>query len=382
MAKSEEMPITPAVIAWAREWAGYSLDDARVQLKFAKIEEWESGASRPTYPQLENLAGAFKVPVAVFFFPEPPHLSPISKSFRTLGSRLFEKIPSRIRLLIRKAQAYQLSLEELYEGKNPSRQMITRNLHFDSTAPISETAHAVRKHLGISLEQQREWPDNDGCDTALKQWRKAFWDAGIHVFKDQFRQPDFSGFCLYHEEFPVIYINNTTTKTRQIFTLFHELGHLLYETSGIFKEDDSHIDEMNGDNRQIETMCNHLAARTLVPEDEFDRAFSGGKPDKRHVGELANLFKVSREVIYRRFLDRNFISVADYKSLTEEWRKEMKPRSAGGNPYHSKIVYLGSEFINRAFSRYYQNKLSQEELADILDVKPGNLDAFERHAFR
>jgi transcriptional regulator with XRE-family HTH domain len=66
----QTIPITPSVLTWARERAGLSLDDA--SQTFRSIAAWERGESFPTYPQLEKLSDALKVPVAVFFFPEPP----------------------------------------------------------------------------------------------------------------------------------------------------------------------------------------------------------------------------------------------------------------------------------------------------------------------
>ncbi len=376
MTKYEAIPITPAIITWARERAGYTLDAAEEQFK--KIAKWEAGEVYPTYPQLENLADAFKVPIAVFFFPKPPDLPPLSESFRTLGSELFDEIPPRIRLLVRKARTYQLSLEELYDGRNPSARMITRDLRFDPKTPVEEIAAAVRDYLGITLEQQFSWPSNDGCDSALKHWRAALWNAGVYVFKDQFRQSDYSGFCLYHDEFPIIYVNNTTTKTRQIFTQFHELGHLLFETSGIDTPDDSYLDRMSERNRQIETICNRLAACILVPEDVFDRAFGGGDASEARAEELANLFKVSREFIYRKFLDRGLISAGDYEAAARRWAAQARS-GTGGDHYNTKIAYLGSEFINKAFLRYYQNRISEAELAEYLDTKPKNLATFEQY---
>ena len=72
---------------------------------FRSIADWENGEGGPTYPQLEKLAKKFQVPVAVFFFPEPPALPPVRVSCRTLGAAQFERIPPRVRLLLRKAQA-------------------------------------------------------------------------------------------------------------------------------------------------------------------------------------------------------------------------------------------------------------------------------------
>ena len=171
--------------------------------------------------------------------------------------------------------------------------MITRDLSFRPNASIDTIADSVREYLGIPLEQQFGWKDTE---SALENWRQALLRAGVYVFKDQFRQDNFSGFCLYDDEFPIVYVNNTTTKTRQIFTLFHELGHLLFHTSGVDTLDDDYIDALPRDEKRIEIICNRLAARLLVPEDVFERAFSDQPATEATAEELAALFKVSREL--------------------------------------------------------------------------------------
>ncbi len=44
------MPVTPSLVSWVREEAGFSLSEAKKH--FNKIDQWESGESLPTYPQL------------------------------------------------------------------------------------------------------------------------------------------------------------------------------------------------------------------------------------------------------------------------------------------------------------------------------------------
>jgi Zn-dependent peptidase ImmA (M78 family) len=73
----------------------------------------------------------------------------------------------------------------------------------------------------------------------------------VSVFKDAFRVDDYSGFCLYDDEFPLIYVNNSTSKTRQIFTLFHELAHLISHTSGIDTLRNDFIDRLPDNERKI-----------------------------------------------------------------------------------------------------------------------------------
>jgi transcriptional regulator with XRE-family HTH domain len=196
------------------------------------LPQWEAGESAPTYPQLEQLADTLKVPIAVFFFPEPPNVPSINETFRTLPEAELDKLPSRIRLLMRKAKAMQLNLIELTQGRNPAERLITRDLQFEPRVNIADMTTAVREYIGVSLEQQRGWRDDEA---ALKEWRSALQRVGIFVFKDAFRVNDLSGFCLYDDEFPIIYVNNSSTKTRQIFTYFHELAHLIFHTSGIDK---------------------------------------------------------------------------------------------------------------------------------------------------
>jgi transcriptional regulator with XRE-family HTH domain len=209
----EQIPITPGLVTWARERAGLSVDDAAQ--KFPRIAEWEQGASYPTYSQLEQLSDLLKIPIAVFFFPAPPDVPAIRETFRTIPDLEFEHIPSRMRLLLRKAKALQLNLVELTQGRNPSSRLITRELAVGANTTVEELTVAVRNYLGVTLSQQLQWADDE---VAFKQWRRALFNAGVFVFKDAFRIDEFSGFCLFDDEFPIIYVNNSSTKTRQIFT--------------------------------------------------------------------------------------------------------------------------------------------------------------------
>ena len=372
----EAMPITPEVVTWARERAGFSVDAATAY--FRKIADWEAGETLPSYPQLERMAEKFKVPVAVFFFPAPPDLPPIEETFRTLGPDQIAEIPPRIRLLLRKARTFQMGLEELHGGRNPAERLITRDLAFRPTDQIEEIAAEVRAYLGLTMEQQFAW---GSAETALDEWRKVFLSVGVYVFKDQFRKPDYSGFCLYDDEFPIIYVNNTTAKTRQIFTLFHELAHLLFHTSGVDTTGDGFVGKLAGDDRRIEVICNRMAACLLVPEETFDVAFARQEPTEATAAELAQLFSVSREFIFRKFRDRVLITPAEYDRAARRWA-EQGQQGSGGDHYNTKIAYLGTEYINLAFQRFYQNRIDYNQLADILDTKPKNLTRLEEYVSR
>lgn len=375
----ERLPVTPALVRWARERAGFSLEEAT--RRFPKIQEWEKGVVAPTYAQLEALAGTFKVPVAVFFFPEPPKVPRVEETFRTLPEAAFDLLPPRIKLLLRKAKALQLALFELNDGTNPAARLITRDLRFSPTVEIEVMATEVRSYLGVSVEEQTSWTTTE---VALEAWRQRFADVGVYVFKDQFRIADFAGFCLTDEEFPIIYVNNTSAKTRQIFTLFHELAHLLFHTSGIDVEQDDYIESLVGDSRRIEVLCNRFAGEFLVPREALAEALRGIRISPTSVADLSRQFKVSQLVIWRRLRDTYRISRAMYehahqRALAEERRR---PRDRGGDYYNNQLAYLGRPYVGLALSRYYQNKITEEQLADYLNIKPKNIAPLEERFLR
>lgn len=375
---AEQIPINPVLLMWARERAGLTRGEATE--KFSRFAEWEDGQAAPTYPQLEQLADTLKVPIAVFFFPEPPNVPPINETFRTLPEAELNRLPSRIRLLMRKAKAMQLNLIELTQGRNPAERLITRDLQFRPNANIAEMAMRVREYVGISLDEQRSWRDDE---TALKEWRAALQRVGIFVFKDAFRADELSGFCLYDEEFPIIYINNSTTKTRQIFTYAHELAHLIFHTSGIDKVRDGYIDRLTGDAKQIEILCNSFAAEFLMPQDAFTSVVDEREANAQTAELVAAQFRVSREVVFRRFLDQGRISEREYLEAVERWNGQRSHgRTSGGNPYWTKLAYLGRDYVALALGQFHQNRIDEGQLADFLDTKPRHVGTLEEYFAR
>ena len=372
----EGIPVNKEVIAWARKRAGLSQNEAAQ--KFSKIAAWEAGTALPSYPQLEVMADEFRILIAVFFFPQPPDVPPIQETFRTLPDTEFEQLPRRIQQLLRKAKAFQLGLSELCQGRNPADQLITRELEFSARMSVDTMAARVRSYLGVSLEQQSAWRNTD---EALKAWRRALYRVGIFVFKDAFREESYSGFSLYDDVFPIIYVNNSATDTRQIFTLLHELAHLLFHTSGIDPLDDQYVQRLPERQHHIEVLCNRFAAQFLLPEKTFEAVFAGQPATERTAEILAARFHVSREFIFRKFLDRGLISQEDYRRAAQRWA-EQRQEGSGGNPYWSKLTYLGREYVALAFSQYHQNRIDETQLGEYLDMKPKNVGTLEEYFVR
>ncbi len=223
---TEQLPINPKILRWARETAGYPLEEVATRLKkdVTIVQSWEEGKSSPTYVQLETLAyQIYKRPLALFFFPEPPYEETPEQAFRTLPEYEIQKIPPRLRYLLRQARVMQLNLASLYDGVNPAKRNILRELHYPPNVSAKKMAHEVRDYLDVALSSQFSWKSPE---VAFKSWRNTLEEHGVFVFKESFNPhgkkrlegtgSPFSGFCLYNHEFPVIYVNNNKSKTRQI----------------------------------------------------------------------------------------------------------------------------------------------------------------------
>lgn len=382
---SEPIPVNPNMLKWARETAGLGVDDVVRKLKRKRVTaetvlSWENGEGSPSYPQLERMAyEIYKRPLALFFFPEPPQEETPKQSFRTLPDYAIDRLPERIRFLIRRARVMQLNLAELYDNANPALQHIVRDRSFDPGVSAVRMATTVRDYLGIDLARQSRWKNSE---EALRVWRDALEEHGVFVFKDAFRVDSFSGFCLYDEQFPIIYVNNSKPKDRQIFTLFHELAHLLFRTGGIDTRLDDYLDFLEGDSRRIEVLCNRFTGEFLVPTRDFEPRIRGITIDDESIQQLSDRYHVSREVILRKLLDRKLVDEALYREKVRDWTQSAKTSSGKGGDYYKIMgTYLGARYLGTAFSRYYQNRISVEQLADYLGVKVKNVPGMESVLF-
>ena len=169
-------------------------------------------------------------------------------------------------------------------------------------------------------------------------------------------------------------------RQRQIFTLFHELAHLIIGKGGVdFR--DSMESEFVGRHRKEEIFCNAFAGIFLVPDTggwEMSQC-----PDDRQILELARKYSVSREVILRKYLDLGKVSQDFYDEMKDQWKDDWqysprdKANSQGGDYYASKKAYLGAKYLRVAFAKYYARQIDEYQLSNYLGMKIDQLSIIE-----
>ncbi|MCD6326007.1 ImmA/IrrE family metallo-endopeptidase [bacterium] len=371
----------PEIITWARERAGMTVEVLAIKMKRApeEIEQWERGEGEPSYAQLEKLAYKYlHIPLAVFFFPEPPKVEGLDTKFRRLPDCELRRFSPDTYEKFRLAQAYQLSLSELLHDFRFDR-LIFRDIVPGRLSPKA-LAMKSREYLGISIKQQSRLRS---CDEALKMWRHAVEEVGVFTFKDSFDDRFLSGFCILGEDHPIIFINNSNSFSRQVFTLIHELGHILYGIDGVTDVNESYLDEMAADQRGLEISCNSFAGHFLVPDDSFEDDlpyFRSHGHDS--ISEIADRYSVSREVILRKLLIHGAIAEGEYEEMAAQWNQDyfrLKGGGKHGNFYRTRLAYLGEGFTRVAFDNYYSGRISRTELAKHLNMNSRNLGKLESY---
>ena len=372
--------VNPQVLQWARTRAGLTIEAAAnaVGRSVDALIAWENGTESPTYRQLSDLAQrVYKRPIAVFFFPAPPDEEPIASEFRTLPESDREQLEPDTLFALREARAWQLSAPAVLYGADEAFRGSIEDLRARPRETTQALAKRVRETLGISISQQLRWRSPDD---ALKAWRSAVEQFGVLVFKRPFQQESVSGFCLDSSDFPVIVLNNSTSHTRQIFTLLHELGHLAFRVSGITRQRDEDLGSLAPSDRGVEIACNQFAASVLLPPDSIDLDRILSDDLEIAITHTARQFQVSREVVLRRLLEEGRIGSDEYKELVQAWRDDYLRREerAGGGSYYANVgTYLSDKYARAVLFQYHSGRIGVGEAAEHLRMKAQNIERFE-----
>jgi Zn-dependent peptidase ImmA (M78 family)/transcriptional regulator with XRE-family HTH domain len=379
MPKIIKAPINHVILQWALKDLNLSVEEfaQRVKVKPEQVNRWLLGESKPTYKQLEKIAyKILKLPLASFFLAERPENLTIKRKFRTLPEYLLDLTSYKTRIAIKQADFYKSALYGLF-GTNPIQNPIFRRIRFSAAQSPVEAAQQIRDDFIINIDVQKKF--RNGYE-AFNYYRNNLELKGIYLFQLQLSGD--RGFCLLDNEFPIIVVNSSDSINSKIFTLFHELIHILLESDDIYKEvEPSPYFESN-----TEIFCNQTASEILVPSNELAERYSSNLRywDEDLISKIANEHSVSKEVILLKIVSLRLASESDFKRLKEKWDKEYldnRKKRGGGNYYVNKISALGRQYINTVIDSYKQGIINDVQVSNYLGMKFTNLPKIEAEVY-
>jgi Zn-dependent peptidase ImmA (M78 family)/transcriptional regulator with XRE-family HTH domain len=361
------LTVNPEILSWARTERGYTISDAAKKLNRSveRVKEWEKSGKPLSYSELKNVAKVYRRQMSVFFLKEVPKKTKIPEDKRNLSVSDSSLSPEAL-LAVRRTSRYLSVARELIEPQVfQNRYRWLKDIN--RSGSIETIAAQVRDLLGVAVEDQFQVADSRA---ALKLWRDKIEDSlGIFTFSFLMPYGELDGFSYVEDGIPyAITVNSRNTKNRNIFTLFHELAHIIEGHSGI-----CFAYETDGRRDGPERRCDRFAAELLMP-----RAAMKVPSNFEELQAYAREFSVSSEAYARRLENIDLIP----REKTEEYLREIKksplPKPGKGEMKISPIVMSrnrrGESFFNLIIDAHGRGRLSSSQAADILKLRPTALD--------
>lgn len=123
---SVEEAINPAVLAWAREAAGLSIEEAAHKIGLTsgargtaaeKLEAMESGERAPSGAQLSKMAAAYHRPLLSLYMAEPPRPADRGEDFRMMRAPIARQEAAWLDALVRDVRTRQSILRDMMEDE-------------------------------------------------------------------------------------------------------------------------------------------------------------------------------------------------------------------------------------------------------------------------
>ncbi len=156
--------INPAMLRWARERAGYSVDEVarRRRVSSHRILNWESGEQFPTWRQLEGLAyWDYHRSPTMFFRDSPPDEKYLDQEFDRLPTATLDCLEPDTRYAVRQARMRQddLSILQPVDAAAPRSNAGFLRSQAESLTNPELLASAIDGYFRSTLNRHdREWP--------------------------------------------------------------------------------------------------------------------------------------------------------------------------------------------------------------------------------
>ena len=195
------------------------------------------------------------------------------------------------------------------------------------------------------------------------------------------------GFTLKRDNDIIIFINTSSRLSREIFTLAHEIGHIVLHLNGEQSFIDNYATIAGQSDDEKEKEANYFAACLLMPSDEIERFIDLELPDFEKSGlsgmDIARMmseFNVSYDVALNRLESLGKIDSRQKVCLeTEKAEKRVGNllRSIGGNArlnIAGNEIDIPHEYIDYVIYNYNHNAIPKETLEKVLDCYQLNIE--------
>lgn len=388
MATKNYAYVNKEMLLWARgETPFTTVEEAASYLSGIAAERlaaWEDGSDYPSINEAKKLAMLYRVPLACFYLSSPPEKR--VKRYtdrRTLNGTVYCETSYELWSEISRIEANREKLMEYIDEEESASYAFPS---FEADLSVDAIADRLRSFLGIHLPFKNKSAYNSN---AFNFFRSIFEHKGIIVAQiSGVSLNEMRGLSVFHDICPLVAINNKDFERAKVFSMFHELVHLVRRSSSLCTID---FDERNDDEEKI---CDRIAAATLLPDASFREEAtkvyaSHGEWSSLCLQNIGDKFGVSSVVVLRRLFELGYICKSVYyevyKALNDEFEAnrifiEMS-RKGKNIPVHYYVKYLNQQgflFPRAILNAHANGKLSYGEMCRTLNVNSKHIGDIER----
>jgi len=356
-----EINLKSEVIKGLIEISGFSEEEVAKKSKIS-LESLKEG--KLTIPQLKRLAEVLKRPIIAFFSDEIPSV-PKTPDYRLNREK-------RINPEVFFAQRKLIYLIEKLKELGIEKSLIPS---FEPNLSPFQLANKFREYLGSEIIKNQE------SNIILKKYKELIEDRlKFLVVEYQLKPPkskgtdDVRAFSIYSDISGIV-LNETDHPSIKLFSLFHEVCHLLRKSSGICS-----LEYEVEEKYEEESYCNKFAAEFLVPYHDIKEGLKNysisDETILETVSELSKIYGVSKQVILLRLLYLGKLEKEKYFFLKQQL-EEKEVKQFGHRNWEDVFKNrVGNLIIKEIKKGLQENKLSFYEALNILDVKTKYAEKF------
>jgi Zn-dependent peptidase ImmA (M78 family)/DNA-binding XRE family transcriptional regulator len=360
-----EIPVSGAVLKWAREFRGLSLSEAaeRLGLSVTELHAFETEAHMPTLTKFKKFGSVYRLPLATLFRRTPPEEPPKPKDFRTFAG-MEPKDSFAFRVALSNVRTLQFTLRTLSVDDQNFQGAVLRKYDFEGDA--FKQGASEREQIGVTIQQQLSWKSDEG----FRRWRAIIENLGIAVYLQKFDESDPLGYSLWEEDIaPAIVINKSVpSDNARVYTLVHEYAHLLVRQPG--------ISDLNRKN-PTEVFCNRFAAAFLMPLQGLQTVLPQWpdqpiKWDGQVIRDAARRLKVSAMALAIRLEELNK-APAGLNQMFAAHEKAQKKTDGHPDPIVTKLSELGGRFVASIIGALDRDVIDSIQASEALGLRPARL---------
>lgn len=366
----------PKIIAWAIERVGKQPSDFTSIGKYA--QQWVTGEKVPSVKQMQKLAAKTHVPLSYFYDETIPSMSLQIPDFRRTYFGSAQSPSPELYETINLMQVRQNWLSSYLEDRGATK------LNFIGACAEDKNAKRAAAMICSILRLKDGWARTYKVEDAVRHLRTAIESAGIYTCTGSFfhhsSRPydinEFRGFVLVDEYAPIIFVNTQDAKSAQLFTLVHELAHLLFNEDGV----DGSVYELPGE----ESLCDSVAAEVLVPTSLVFSSFDKLPADKA-IEAVRSATKASEIVCLRRAYELGCITKNEYFAMYARYKKKLeelgiknRPKKSDDGPsyYIVKRSMMGKLFSDTVYEGVKSECLLFSDAYRLTDMKASNFEKY------